>query len=157
MIVFLAIHVMSQENLTFIVGGEKNNSYPELSLINLFLIYYMRENLTYEVFEWFNDAHISESQYLGADMMCVYRNIENSKFSFFLEYDYELHQKDESYKMPQITISNQNFCSLMLDMQWIDETRPEIAYIIDKDGWIYIDTKLPDEVSLEITKVQKKE
>ena len=155
MIYFLAIHVMSKENLTFIVGGEQNHSYPELSLINLFLIYYMRENLTYEVFTWLNDPNIEESQYLGADIMCVYRNLHNTEFSFFIEYDYELHQKDNTYKMPHITISNQNFCSLMLNMQWISEVRPEIAYIIDKDGWIYIDTKLPDELDIEITKIKK--
>lgn len=33
--------------------------------------------------------------------------------------------------------------------------KPATAYIIDKEGWIYIDTKLPDEIGVEIIKVQK--
>ena len=150
MIYYIKCLVLEKDNIVLDIEGNHTQAHPNLSLISFCLHCYISSTCIGMINMWLKEE--SDDWPFLCEFMRIIKN-KNNTFSFMLDSDYEEHKKNEKITPRQITISEKNFLDLIKNFDFIDQTRPEIAYIIDKDGWIYIDTKLPDELDIEITQI----
>lgn len=146
--------VFSPDSITLDIDSYNTDSNPGLSLISLFLHFYIAENLTGLIEHWYKEER--DDWPFASEFMNIINNPDGT-FTFVVESDYEEHKKNINHIALTKTLSEENFWELVKSFTLVNKQRPKIIYIIDKDGLIYIDTKIPDEIGLKITELQKEQ